>query len=86
MAKGKYGREAVLSAVIDPLLLEGGRTVREIALTLEPQFAGKYTIEKIINNVRSRIVVLQSRGYKLEKGADKKVRLVLPQPTETATA
>lgn len=86
MTKGKYGRTAVLSVVIDPLLFEGGRTTREIATLLAPQFVGRYDIDALINNIRSRVVVLQGRGYTLEKGADKKIRLVQTQkPVETTT-
>lgn len=84
---GKRGRDGVLSVRIDPLLLEGGRTVREIAVLLVPEFTGTHTVASIINNIRSRMVILEKQGYKLEKASDKKLRFVKEEvPAEDATS
>lgn len=72
----KRGRKAILSIVIDPLLFEGGRQVSEMATLLFDKFQGKYKKEKLINNIRSRIFIFLDRGYKLEKEAVRKVRIV----------
>lgn len=89
MANGKRGRDGVLSAAIDPLLFEGGRTVREIALLLEgtlvTKTGEKYLLATIINNIRSRMFVLEDRGFKLEKGEKRQVRFVKPVESETAS-
>lgn len=83
MANGKRGREGKLSAAIDPLLSEGGRTVRQMAQLLEETLVNekttaKYPLETIINNIRSRMFVLVNRGFKLEKDENRNVRLVAP--------
>lgn len=85
MANGKPGRKGVLSVAIDPLLLEGGHTIREISRLLEPQFSGTFTKEAIANNARSRVFVYQKKGYTLEKTDDKRVRLVAPVVVPTTT-
>jgi hypothetical protein len=86
---GKRGRDGILSSAIDPLLLEGGRTVREIALFLEAQLTtptgSKFTLATLINNIRSRMFVLVDRGFKLEKNDQRQVKFVKPVESETAS-
>lgn len=83
---GTKGREAILSVAIDPLLIEGGRKVSEIADVLKLQFGETYTKARLINNIRSRVVALQDKGYTLEKsGRGGIVKLVAPQPASVAS-
>lgn len=90
MANGKRGRDGKLSVAIDPLLLEGGHTVREIAQLIEGTLVKtdgeRYPLATIINNIRSRMFVLGERGLKLEKDEKRRVRFVEPAKTETASA
>jgi len=83
----KRGRVGKISVAIDPLLLEGGRTVKEIAQLLETQLTtkegSKYTVATLVNNIRSRMFVLEAQGFKLEKGDKRQVRFV--KPVETAS-
>ena len=82
---GKRGKAGVFSALIDPLLLEGGRTVNELTSFLVEGSNGQYDFNKIRNNIRTRIHCFKQRGYVVETTAtrrNRKIRLVLPQPVE----
>lgn len=84
---GKRGKDGVLSAVIDPLLLEGGRTVNELTAFLEPQFVGQFDAAKIRNNIRARIFNLRRKGFRIETTEgrrNRKIRLVAPETTSVA--
>lgn len=79
----KRGRKSVISAVIDPLLIEGGHTVSEIAdlvlVSLEgvPSRDGtERTKSQIVNNVRQRMFVLPRYGYELTKDSSKRLKFV----------
>ena len=85
---GKRGRKAVVSATVDPLLLEGGRTVSEIAdLVLESlkdttnKDGDPYKKSAIVNNVRQRMIILEKQGYALTRDGGK--RLTFTQAVET---
>jgi hypothetical protein len=82
----KRGRVGILSAAIDPLLLAGGHRVSEIADILVAQFGQTAAKSKIVNNIRSRIVVLQKQGLRLEKetpGRRPVIKLVVPEVSTT---
>lgn len=88
----KRGRVGKLSLLIDPLLLEGGRRVNQIADLIVAQTNGEYTKGQVVNNIRSRMNVLVKRGYRLERAADRAdakrlflVRLVAPVAAEAVT-
>lgn len=76
----KRGRKGELSVVIDPLLLEGGRRVNQIAELVVSQFGDKYKKAQVVNNIRSRMNVLVSKGYTIERDATERriLRLVAP--------
>jgi hypothetical protein len=77
---GKRGRKSVVAAAIDPLLLEGGRTVSEIADLVLGTLKGvttkdgeEYKKSAIVNNVRQRMIQLQKQGYSLIKDEGKRL-------------
>lgn len=76
----KRGRKGELSVVIDPLLIEGGRRVNQIADLVVSQFGDKYKKAQVVNNIRSRMNVLVSKGYTIERDATERriLRLVAP--------
>ncbi len=81
----KRGRKAVVSAIIDPLLFEGNKTVSEIADVVLDSLTGTtrkdgtaFTRNGIINNIRQRMFVLPRYGYTLIKDGRKAVRFVKP--------
>jgi hypothetical protein len=87
----KRGRKGVLSAAIDPLLFEGGRTVREMSVLLSEQVfldkngkEFKADVPTLINNIRSRMFVLVDKGYVLEK-TGRQVKFVQPTPAAPET-
>lgn len=74
---GKYGAQKTLSlaAIIDPMLLAGGYTVKEIAAELGRQ-AGETTAGKDLEaNVRARLVSYTRKGWQILK-QDKQVKAV----------
>ena len=82
--------QSVIAAVIDPLLLGGGRTVSEIAdLVLESlngtlsSDGSNRTKSQIVNNVRQRMIQLQKQGFVLAKDSGK--RLTFTRATEVRT-
>ena len=84
--KKKPGRVGILSAVIDPLLFEGGRRVFQIANKVVEHFGNKYDKKQIVNNIRSRITFLTTRkGYRFEKNSLKQVQLVVFTDKELST-
>ena len=77
----KRGRKSIVSSVIDPLLIEGGRTVAEIADLVMDALKDKTDKEgepflrsAIINNVRQRMVVLPRYGYQMAKDGFKRIK------------
>jgi len=88
---GKRGRKSVVASAIDPLLLEGGKTVSEVAdLVLETlkgvtnKDGEAYKKSAIVNNVRQRMIQLQKQGYTLAKDAGK--RLTFGKDTDVRVA
>ena len=74
--KKKPGRVGILSAIIDPLLFDGGKRVFQIANEVVTYFGNKYEKAQVVNNIRSRITFLTTRGYKFEKNFLKQVQLI----------
>ena len=86
----KRGRKSLLSTHIDPLLMEGGRTVAEIAdevmerVKETPNRDGSaFTRNGVLNNIRQRMFVLPKYGFKMEKDKDKRIRFVKTTPEST---
>lgn len=79
MSNTRQGRgKGILSAIIDPMLFEGGHRLCEITEAILVSHPGQYTKAQLVNNVRSRVTALTKRGYVLERDATNKhiVRLV----------
>lgn len=74
----KRGPVGVISALIDPLLFEGGRTVTKIAVEVLGKLQNNdYDKRAIINNVRSRMKVYSTKvGYRVVRGEGKTVQVV----------
>ncbi len=64
-----------ISAIIDPLLFEGGRTVAEIVELVKQSNPDLAAGRNLVVNVRVRMHTLQKRGFKLEEDAEKRVKL-----------
>jgi hypothetical protein len=82
----RKGREGKLSAIIDPLLFEGGRRINAIAEHIVSQSNGQYTKRQVVNNIRSRMNVFVKRGYVIERDVTDRrlVRLVAPVALEAS--
>ena len=74
--KAKAKRAGALSAIIDPFLLYGGKTVAEIAAELAKK-AGEAGKGRDLNaNVRARLVSYTRKGWQVVKDEEKRVRVV----------
>lgn len=68
-----------LSAVIDPMLFNGGKTVKEIAGLAIKQAADLAKGKDVQANVRARMVSFSRKGWKIEKDDKKHVRVIKPK-------
>lgn len=74
-AKGSL-RPGSLAALIDPLLLAGGMTVKEIAAELASKAADAAKGKDLAANVRARMVSYTRKGWQVVKDDEKRVKLV----------
>jgi hypothetical protein len=80
--KGKKGgnakakKEGSLAAIIDPLLLSGGHTVKEIAAELAKKAAEAAKGKDLNANVRARLVSYTRKGWQVVKDDKKRVKVV----------
>ena len=80
--KGKAARSAggngggSLAAIIDPMLLAGGKTVKEIAAELAKKAAEAAKGKDLAANVRARMVSYTRKGWRVEKDDQKRVKVV----------
>ena len=74
-AKG-WPRPGSLAALIDPLLLAGGMTVKEIAAELAGKAAEAAKGKDLAANVRARMVSYTRKGWQVVKDDEKRVKLV----------
>ncbi|MCG3204933.1 MAG: hypothetical protein KCHDKBKB_01650 [Elusimicrobia bacterium] len=80
--RGKGGRKPSkesLSTTIDPMLLAGGKTVKdiaELAIKNAPDLAKGKDVEA---NVRARMVSFSRKGWKIEKDDKKHIRVIKPK-------
>lgn len=80
--KGKAARSAgsngggSLAAIIDPMLLAGGKTVKEIAAELAKKAADAAKGKDLAANVRARMVSYTRKGWRVEKDDQKRVMVV----------
>ena len=80
--KGKAARSVgsngggSLAAIIDPMLLAGGKTVKEIAAELAKKAAEAAKGKDLAANVRARMVSYTRKGWRVEKDDQKRVKVV----------
>lgn len=73
---GRNPRGESVASMIDPYLLQGGKTVREIA-ELVSEKAGELAKKRNMEaNVRARMVTYSRKGWKVEKNDRKHVMVV----------
>lgn len=65
-----------LASLIDPLLLAGGMTVKEIAGELAKKAADAAKGKDLAANVRARMVSYTRKGWQVIKDDEKRVKLV----------
>lgn len=65
-----------LAAIIDPMLLAGGKTVKEIAAELAKKAAEAAKGKDLAANVRARMVSYTRKGWRVVKDDKKRVRVV----------
>lgn len=65
-----------LAAIIDPMLLAGGKTVKEIAAELAKKAAEAAKGKDLAANVRARMVSYTRKGWQVEKDDQKRVKVV----------
>ena len=73
---GKKPRGESVAAIIDLLLLAGGKTVKEIAALVTKKAGALAKGRDMEANVRARMVTYTRKGWKVEKGDRKQVKVV----------
>ena len=73
---GGGGREGSLSILIDPLLLAGGHTIKEIAAELAKKAGNAAKDRDLAANVRARMVSYTRKGWQVKKDDQKRVMVV----------
>ncbi|MCG3204854.1 MAG: hypothetical protein KCHDKBKB_01571 [Elusimicrobia bacterium] len=73
---GRKPRGESVSAIIDPLLFAGGKTVKEIAELVTKKAAALAKGRDMEANVRARMVTYSRKGWKVEKNDRKHVKVV----------
>jgi hypothetical protein len=68
-----------LSAVIDPMLLAGGHTVKDIAAELLKKAGAIAKGKDLKANVRARMVAYTRKGWQVTKDAQKRVKVLQKQ-------
>ena len=77
VAKGTEGN-GTLAFMIDPFLLAGGMTVKEIAGELATKAADAAKGKDLAANVRARMVSYTRKGWRVVKDDEKRVKVVQP--------
>lgn len=76
-ANGKPTKNGhTLAGLIDPCLLGGGYTVKEIAAILTKKGGETAKGRDLAANVRARMVAYTRKGYRVEKDDQKRVKIV----------
>lgn len=76
---GRKPRGESVAAIIDPFLIAGSKTVKEIA-ELATKKAGALVKNRDNEaNVRARMVTYSRKGWKIEKDDQKRVRIIKPK-------
>jgi len=69
-------RGVSLASIIDPLLLDGGHTVSDIAVEVRDKAGDAVNGKDVEANVRARMVTYTRRGWHVIKDADKRVKVI----------
>lgn len=69
-------RDGSLAAVIDPMLFSGGHTIQEIAAELKKKAKALTNGKDLEANVRARLFTYRRKGFRVEKDAQKNIRVV----------
>ncbi len=69
-------REGSLSSLIDPMLLSGDHTVKEIAEQLANKAGALAKGKDLSANVRARMVSYTRKGWRVEKDEKKRVKVI----------
>ena len=69
-------REGTLASIIDPFLLQGGKTIVEIAAVLGKKAGAAGKGKDLAANVRARMVAYTRKGWRVEKDAKKHIKVV----------
>jgi len=72
-------RPASLAALIDPLLLAGGHSVKEIAAEISRQAGDAAKDKDLEANVRARMVIYTRKGWTVAKDDKKRVKVIQPK-------
>jgi len=72
----KPPRVVSLASIIDPLLLAGGHTVRDIAIELSNKAGDAGQGKDVEANVRARLVTYTRKGWLVVKDENKRVKVV----------
>lgn len=78
-ATPKKPRKESLSAIIDPMLFAGGKTVKEIAEMATKHASDLAKGKDVEANVRARMVSFSRKEWKIEKNDKKHVRVIKPK-------
>lgn len=65
-----------LAAIIDPMLLAGGKTIKEITAELAKKAGEAAKGKDLAANVRARMVSYTRKGWRVEKDDAKRVRVL----------
>jgi len=74
--KAKAKKEGSLAAIIDPMLLSGGKTTQEIAAELAKKAGDAGKNRDLAANVRARLVSYTRKGWQVVKDDKKRVKVV----------
>lgn len=80
--QGKHGkgprkiREGSLAAVIDQFLFDGKHTVKEIAAELLKKAGAACKGKDLEANVRARLFTYRRKGFRVDKDAQKRIRVI----------
>ena len=69
-------REGSLAAIIDPMLLAGGKTIQEIADVVAKKAGQAAKGKNLQANVRARMVTFRRKGWRVDKDEKKHIRII----------
>jgi len=74
-SKGTKTKTESLSAIIDPMLFAGGKTIREVATELAKKAGDLAKGKDLEANVRARMVSFKRKGWRIEKDDKRRVKV-----------